>query len=79
MAIVTKTIDNKFKNKQTGDRNSDDSRVYIPGAGVFYEFGERLGFLLGVNKGYSPAPPSLSDNIDPEESVQLGIWLALSG
>lgn len=48
-------------------RNSEE--VLIPGVGVFYQWNESLGLLLGINKGFSPNGPGAADATDPEESV----------
>lgn len=45
--------------------------VVAPGLGVFWQATESLGFLVGVNKGFSPAGASAGDAVDPEESTNF--------
>lgn len=52
-----------------GTRETSSESVWIPGAGVFYQWTDSLGFLLGVNRGFSPNGPGSSDEVDPEMSV----------
>ncbi|BFM07360.1 TonB-dependent receptor family protein [Halioxenophilus aromaticivorans] len=45
--------------------------VVAPGLGAFWQFSESLGFLVGVNKGFSPAGATAGDDADPEEALNL--------
>ena len=49
--------------------NTKSQTVVAPGLGAFWQFSEKLGFLAGVNKGFSPAGASAGEDVDPEESV----------
>jgi Fe(3+) dicitrate transport protein len=62
-------IEGSFTDKLTGSRGDNDQDVLLPGVGVFYQWTDNLGFLFGVNKGFSPAGPGAGSDIDPEESI----------
>ncbi len=64
-------IDYEFTDKQDDSESNDSSdKILIPGLGAFYQFTDSLGFLVGVNKGFTPSGPiSGSDDLDPEESI----------
>ncbi|MBX2859422.1 MAG: TonB-dependent receptor [Cellvibrionaceae bacterium] len=49
--------------------NNKSQTVLAPGAGAFWQFSDTLGFLVGVNKGFSPAGASAGEDVDPEESL----------
>lgn len=48
---------------------SDTEKVLMPGVGVFYDFTDNLGFLIGINKGFSAKAASASTDVSPEESI----------
>ncbi len=62
-------IDGRADNRLTGIETQRNQNVWLPGAGVFYQFTEHWGFLAGVNKGFSPVSPGASNSVDPEESI----------
>ena len=56
---------------------SDTNRqsIVMPGLGVYWQYNDYLGFLAGVNKGFSPAGPGAADNVEPEESINYEFGL----
>ena len=64
-------IDYEFKDKLNGTQSNDSSdKILIPGFGAFYQLTDSLGFLVGINKGFTPSgPTSANDDLDPEESI----------
>ncbi len=59
------TLDDNLNDIQS----DNDQSIAIPGLGAFWQFNESLGFLFGINRGFSPAGPGAGDNVDPEESL----------
>jgi len=57
------------------NNNRQTSTVWIPGAGLFYQYTEALGLLAGINKGFAPNAPSKNDNTRPEETVNAEFGL----
>ncbi len=55
-----------FLNNTSDDKSQS---VFAPGAGAFWQFTDQLGFLVGINKGFSPAGASSGDDADPEEAI----------
>ncbi|AQA18565.1 hypothetical protein BST95_10300 [Halioglobus japonicus] len=62
-------IEGEFDNELTDTRSDNSESIVLPGAGLFYQWTDDIGFLLGVNKGFSPAGPGADDSVDPEDSV----------
>ena len=62
-------IDSDFKDDLAGSKSSKSQDYFAPGAGAFWQYTDHLGFLVGVNKGYSPAGASADSNVDPEEAI----------
>ncbi len=52
----------------SSDANKSQS-ILVPGVGVFWQFTDQLGFLLGINKGFSPAGATAGEDVDPEEAI----------
>ncbi|MEM1437147.1 MAG: TonB-dependent receptor, partial [Pseudomonadota bacterium] len=70
-------ISNEFDNRLAGQTVDNDYAVLLPGIGVSYELVDGLTLLAGVHNGFSPAVPSLTGDVDPEESVNYeagGRW-----
>ncbi|GLS28112.1 TonB-dependent receptor family protein [Marinibactrum halimedae] len=45
--------------------------IVVPGVGVHWQFSESLGFLAGVNKGFSPAGATSGEETDAEEATNF--------
>lgn len=69
LGVRSERIEGELDNHLTDSLQSNTETVVIPGAGIFYQFTDELGLLLGVNKGFSPSGPGASDEVEPEESV----------
>ena len=69
------SLEDKLAEDTENARSSNKQSVVIPGLGVFWQYTDRLGFLLGINKGFSPAGPGSGSNVDPEESVNYEFGL----
>ena len=54
---------------QVGGYADGYQKAWLPGAGIFYQYTASLGFLLGVNYGFSPKAASADVGIDPEFSL----------
>ena len=55
--------------RDTSNKKSQD--YFAPGLGAFWQFNEQLGFLVGINKGFSPAGATAAESTDPEESTNV--------
>lgn len=53
----------------SGGNNDKSQSIVVPGAGAFWQFTDKLGFLVGVNKGFSPAGSTAGPDVDPEEAT----------
>lgn len=62
-------IDGTLHDHFDGTRTTSSESVWIPGAGAHYQWTDRLGLLLGVNRGFSPNGAGSSDEADPETSI----------
>lgn len=62
-------IDGRADDLLTGGSVKSDQDIWLPGLGVVYQLTDSWGLLLGVNKGFSPASPGASADVDPEESI----------
>lgn len=58
-------LDDRLNDKESTNSES----ILMPGGGVFYQWTDRIGFLAGINKGFSPAGPAAGSGVDPEESI----------
>ena len=68
-------IEGESDDQLSGESNSRSESVVIPGIGAYYQYNDSIGFLAGVNKGFSPNGPSASNDVDPEESVNYEFGL----
>lgn len=66
-------IDNSFTNRLTLRRQENDYVVALPGLGSNLNINDNFSLVLGVHKGFSPATPSLTEDLDPEESINYEI------
>ncbi len=62
-------IEGEAENRLTDTKADSGQDIWLPGLGVFYQFTENWGLLAGINKGFSPASPGASTEVNPEESV----------
>lgn len=54
--------------------NEQNQSVLIPGVGIFYQYSDQLGFLAGVNRGFSPSAPGPVDptsTTTPEPEISV--------
>ncbi|MEM6605618.1 MAG: TonB-dependent receptor, partial [Pseudomonadota bacterium] len=75
-------IQNSFNNRLVPARQENDYLVALPGLGALYSATDALDVLFGVHRGFSPALPSLTRNLEPEFSVnyELGVrWASPVG
>ncbi len=63
------SIDGEAKDFLSNTSNSKSQSITLPGAGVVWQYSEKLSLLAGVNRGFSPAAPSAGDDVDPETSI----------
>lgn len=66
---LNQNIENTADLENTEVERSNQQEIVIPGVGVFWQATENIGFLAGVNKGFSPAGPGADDSVEPEESI----------
>lgn len=80
--LRVESISNTFNNMLTETSNDNDYSVVLPGLGTRYEISDELSVLAGVHKGFSPAAPSVSQDLEPEESINYelgGRWQGTLG
>lgn len=63
------SIQSRFDDIVTGQREGITQQVVLPGAGAFVALPADFGLLAGVHQGFSPIPPGQSANVTPEKSV----------
>ncbi|MEN0059785.1 MAG: TonB-dependent receptor, partial [Bdellovibrio sp.] len=56
-------------NDLTGASSARSENIFVPGAGVLYQFNDSWTGLVGVNRGYTVSGPSAGDSEKPEESI----------
>ncbi|MEM7099538.1 MAG: TonB-dependent receptor [Pseudomonadota bacterium] len=66
-------ISNEFDNRLAGRRVDNDYTMVVPGVGASYAITDRFTVLGGIHRGFSPATPSLTEDLEPEESVNYEI------
>lgn len=71
LGLRAEHIEGEVENRADGSRRGNTQDIVIPGAGLFYEWSDNLGLLVGVNKGFSPSGPGADDSVEPEESLNL--------
>ncbi len=69
LGLRYESMDGEFDDRLNGRDSKNFESIVMPGGGVFYQWSETVGFLAGINKGFSPAGPSAADGVDPEESI----------
>jgi Fe(3+) dicitrate transport protein len=67
--LRVESISAEFVNKASDASQKNDYAVVLPGIGTTYDLGQGLSVLGGVHKGFSPATPSLTDDVEPEEAI----------
>ena len=75
--LRVEAIANSFTDRLLFRKQDNDYLVALPGFGATFEVTEDLILLAGVHKGFSPAIPSLNEDLDPEESINFelgGRW-----
>ncbi|MEL6951545.1 MAG: TonB-dependent receptor [Pseudomonadota bacterium] len=75
--LRVEAIENSRTDRLVGRQQKDDYIIALPGLGAMYDVNEDLSLLAGVHKGFSPAVPSLNEDVDPEESINYelgGRW-----
>lgn len=75
--LRVEVISNSFTNRLSFVKQDNDYVIALPGLGTTFDVTENLSLIFGVHKGFSPAVPSLTEDLDPEESVNYelgGRW-----
>lgn len=75
--IRLEAIDNSFTDRLRLRKQDNDYLIALPGFGAIMEVHDSLDLVFGVHRGFSPAIPSLNEDLDPEESVNYefgGRW-----
>ncbi|MEM1403041.1 MAG: TonB-dependent receptor [Pseudomonadota bacterium] len=67
--LRVEAIENSFNNRLVPAKEENDYLELMPGVGALYSATESLDIIFGVHRGFSPALPSLTDDLDPEESI----------
>ena len=62
-------IESEAEDFLTGTKTDKSQSFTAPGAGVFWQASEKLGFLAGINKGFSPAGATAGNDAEPEEAI----------
>lgn len=68
LGVRYESIDGEYDNYLTKKDASNSSNIVLPGLGALYEW-NKLSFLAGINKGFSPAGPGAGKDVEPEESI----------
>ena len=63
------TIETTFTDRIVNSRTHNQYDVLLPGLGVNAALSQNLTLLAGVHKGFSPATPGRSDDVEPEEAI----------
>ncbi|MEM9384387.1 MAG: TonB-dependent receptor [Pseudomonadota bacterium] len=61
-------ISNTFTDRLAGGEQDNEYLVALPGLGAAFDVTDGLMMLVGVHRGFSPATPSLTEDIEPEDS-----------
>lgn len=80
--LRVEAIDNSFTNRLALQKQDNDYLEALPGFGMTWEATDNLLLLLGVHRGFSPAAPSLTADLKPEESINYefgGRWNGSAG
>lgn len=80
--LRVESIANNFTNRVNNIGNDNEYTVVLPGLGARLEITDGLSLLAGVHKGFSPAAPSINDDLEPEESINYemgGRWQGALG
>lgn len=72
-------IDYEQTDKLTSQVIESDDDIFAPGFGLFHQTFSNTGFLLGVNKGFTPVGPGQASNVDPEEAINYEFGIRHSG
>ena len=75
--LRVEAIANSFTNHLILRKRENDYLVALPGIGATFKASDNLILLAGAHRGFSPAIPSLNEDLDPEESVNFelgGRW-----
>ena len=70
MGVRYEDISGEFDNLSAGIRRDGAQSVVSPGIGAHWQTTQRLSFLAGVYRGFSPAGPGSRD-VDPEQSLNI--------
>ncbi len=79
--LRVEAIANSFTNQLNHSSLDKDYVVVLPGLGASVEVRDGFSLLAGVHKGFSPATPSLSGDVEPEEAINYelgGRWRSAS-
>ncbi|MEM7079754.1 MAG: TonB-dependent receptor [Pseudomonadota bacterium] len=71
--LRVESISNSFANRLVGSTIENDYVVVLPDIGTTFEVTPGLRLIAGVHKGFSPAVPSLTGDLEPEEAINYEI------
>lgn len=77
--LRVESIASSFANWLNQLSRNNDYVVVLPGLGASVEVSDGFTLLAGVHKGFSPATPSLSDDLKPEEAINYEFGGRLHG
>lgn len=71
LGMRLESIDSTFVERKSGVavEQSHSQNEWMPGVGAYYQLNEQWGFLLGINKGFSPKAASAGEEVKSEEST----------
>ncbi|MEM8984002.1 MAG: TonB-dependent receptor [Pseudomonadota bacterium] len=67
--VRVEIIENSLTDRIRARKQNNDYVIVMPGLGALYDVTDSLSLLVGAHKGFSPATPSLNEDLDPEESI----------
>jgi Fe(3+) dicitrate transport protein len=67
------------QNRLNGSTELSTDHMFAPGAGFYYQAFDQLGFLAGVNKGFTPKGPGQESHIQPEQAINYEMGLRYTG
>ncbi len=79
LGLRVEDIETDFMDELDADNNATaQETVTLLGAGVFYQWHERLGWLFGIHQGFSPVVPGPGATAESEESVNVEYGVRLN-
>jgi len=69
LGLRSENIKGELEDLETAEVYQQTNNVLLASTGLFYQWKPSIGFLLGVNQGFSPSSPGYSETSDSEESI----------